>query len=91
MVEATLHQLNIATNLPNDEPAHVAVPVSVHQVSGRLPTKEPPSAPRVDYDVSRCQIDTGAAVCLVLISYIFSMTIGLMMGDFHALSSTLVR
>ena len=58
MVEATLHQLNITTNLPDDEPVRVAVPI--HQVTGRLPFKEPPPPPKVDYSVPRGQIDTGA-------------------------------
>ena len=35
IVEATLHQLNITANLPDDEPARIAVPI--HQVTCWLP------------------------------------------------------
>jgi len=52
-VEATLLQLT-GDSLP--------VEVPVNQVSGRLPAKEPPPAPPVNYDAPRAQVNTGASV-----------------------------
>ena len=36
IVEATLHQLNITTDLPEDEPARITVPIHQVQVTGKL-------------------------------------------------------
>ena len=58
IVEATLHQLNITTKLPDDEPVRIAVPI--HQVTGKLPSKALPT--KVDYSAPRGQIDTGVIV-----------------------------
>ena len=58
VVEATLHQLNITTNLPDNEPARIAVPIN--QVTGKLPSTACPT--KVDYSAPRGQIDTGAMV-----------------------------
>ena len=58
MVEATLHQLNITTNLPDDEPTRIAVPI--HQVTGTFPSKA--KTIKVDYSAPQGQIDTGAMV-----------------------------
>ena len=54
MVEAAIHQLNLDSSSVEE--------ALVNQVSSRIPAKEPPPGPLVDYDVIQALVDTGAAV-----------------------------